>query len=269
MPAEVSDDAEPDDSSEADDDTEVEVKEADTHERYVAAHIAELRRAAPDRSIGVLVRRRRTAATLLYELRRQGIHASGEGGHPVTDIPAVTAVLAAMTLADHPGDTVAAFHVANSPVGEMLGLHDPDRSHAVRDTATQVRRRLIAEGYAEVRQRLGGEARAVRAMRRSLARLSQLIELAERYEAGTAQPLRPSRFVEFVAATHVEEPTPAEVRVMTIHASKGLEFDAVVLPELDAQLNDRTEVLVSRTSPTGPVQAVYRNPDKATLRVGA
>lgn len=253
--------SEDDDSSEAND-SDTEATDARTHECFVAEQIAALRRSAPDCSIGVLVRRRSAAATLLYELRRLGIDASGEGGHPVTDIPAVTAVLAALTLADHPGDKIAAFHVANSPVGEMLGLADAFNANAVRDTATRIRRMLIEVGYAETLSnwiiKLAPACDA-----RGLTRLNQLIELAERYETDTAQPLRPRRFVDFVAQTNVEEPTPASVRVMTIHASKGLEFDAVVLPELDALLREDTRVLVERDTPTGPVQAVYRNPDKA------
>ncbi|MFW6058868.1 MAG: UvrD-helicase domain-containing protein [Phycisphaeraceae bacterium] len=247
-----SDDDEPDDPDTA---------TIGTHERFVAQQIAELRRVAPGRSIGVLVRRRSAAATMLYELRRLGMDASGEGGHPVTDIPAVTAVLAALTLADHPGDKVAAFHVVNSPVGEMLGLADAFDRRAVRDVAQRVRRRLIAEGYAETLSDWVAQL-APSCDARSLARLSQLIELAERYEADAAQPLRPGRFVDFAAQANVEEPAPASVRVMTIHASKGLEFDAVVLPELDALLREDTRVLVQRDTPTGPVHAVYRNPEK-------
>lgn len=234
---------------------------AGTHERFVAQRIAELHRRAPHCRIGVLVRRNKTATALLHELRGLDVDASGEGGHPVTDIPAVTAVLAALTLADHPGDEVAAFHVAHSPVGEMLELRDHRDWRNVREVSMRVRRQLLVEGYAEVLS--GWVTRLAPACdARGLSRLERLIQLAERYEQEMAQPLRPGRFVDFAAATSVEEPTAAPVRVMTIHASKGLEFDAVVLPELDAPLNDRTQVLVDRETPIGPVRAVYRNPDQ-------
>jgi ATP-dependent helicase/nuclease subunit A len=62
----------------------------------------------------------------------------------------------------------------------------------------------------------------------------------------------------------VEEPSADRVRVMTIHKSKGLEFDAVVLPELDRPLPSRAEVLTDRPDPTGPIEAVYRYPKAET-----
>ena len=253
----------PDDGDSDEQEEDAEPPIARPHEQYVAQRIAELHAQAPHNTIGVLVRRRSAAAKLLHELRHLGIDTSGEGGHPVTDIPAVTAVLAALTLADHPGDDVARFHVATSPVGPMLGLDDASDERGARVAARDVRHRLLAEGYAETLSdwvaRLAPSCDA-----RSLARLTQLIGLAERYETDAAQPLRPGRFVDFAAATQVEEPAPATVRVMTIHAAKGLEFDAVVLPELDMRWRDEAKVLVERETPTGPVRAVYRNPDKPT-----
>lgn len=244
---------------EADEDSGAPGAATDAHFGFVARGIADLHARAPQHAIGVLVRRNSAAAALLYELRRLGVDASGEGGHPVTDIPAVAAVLAAITLADHPGDEVAAFHVAHSPVGEMLELRDPTDARRVREVSMHVRHRLLADGYAETLSEWAGKL-APACDARGLDRLSRLIQLAERYEQELAQPLRPRRFVDFAAATAVEEPSGAAVRVMTIHAAKGLEFDAVVLPELDGSLVDRTQVLVDRETPTGPVRAVYRNP---------
>ena len=59
----------------------------------------------------------------------------------------------------------------------------------------------------------------------------QLVDLGHTYERRAG--IRPSDFVAFVEQTKVEDPSPAKVRVMTIHQAKGLQFDIVVLPELD------------------------------------
>ena len=62
---------------------------------------------------------------MIYELRSRGIDASEEGGNPLTDSPAVQLILSLLTLADHPGDTAARFHVATSPLAQSTALADP------------------------------------------------------------------------------------------------------------------------------------------------
>ena len=65
-------------------------------------------------------------------------------------------------------------------------------------------------------------------------RLKQLCHLTLSYESQAAPRLRD--FVRMVREKRVDRPQAARVRVMTIHQSKGLEFDAVVLAELDGNL---------------------------------
>lgn len=233
---------------------------ATSHERCVARRIWELYRTMPGRSLGVLVSTNGAVNRLLYELRKLGLPASGEGGNPIADTPAVAAVLSALQLADHPTtgrpdrDTAAGFHVRNSPLGPILNL-TADRD-AVR-VAEQIRGSLLVEGYAATIARWVA-ALAEHCDATGLSKLTRLIELAERYEAEPSEALRPGRFVDFVESTRVEEPSNANIRVMTIHKSKGLEFDAVVLPEIDRKLGNKFAVLMDQPDPTGPIEAVYR-----------
>ena len=88
----------------------------------MAGYIKQLSAQMPGRSIGVLVRSRAKGRTLIHALRELGVPAAEEGGNPIGSTPAVAAVLSAIQLADHPGDSVSRFHVANSPLGEVLGL---------------------------------------------------------------------------------------------------------------------------------------------------
>ena len=62
-----------------------------------------------------------------------------------------------------------------------------------------------------------------------------------------------------MARKRVADPTRAAVRVMTVHQSKGLEFDHVVLPELDLQLTGQTpSFVIDRPEPTAPANRVCR-----------
>lgn len=250
----------PDEAADDGDDDDAAPAQAGAHEGYVARRVKALyEREGGAGSIGVLVGQNRTASRLIYELGRLGLPVSGEGGSRLADSPAVMAVLSALVMADHPGDTAAAFHVFNSPIAEAVGLastKEPD----VRRASLRVRRSLLTHGYAKT---IGGWVRVVAGScdARGLRRLTQLIELAEQSEPNDA--LRPSQFVELAESARVAEPSRASIRVMTVHGSKGLEFDTVVLAELDRRLTDRSVTLIERDEPTGPITGVYRNADKA------
>lgn len=227
----------------------------DPHLAFVAEQVQKLTRESPGKSLGVLVRRNRTVRRLVFALRRLGVASSGEGGNPLTDDPAVNAVLAAIRLADHPGDTVAGFHVHQSPLGAVVGLNEWSRK-ALGRLSEKIRRDLLTRGYAAV---IWEWVRALRdsCSERSMARLMQLVELADRYEPNVS--LRPGDFLRYVQSTEVEEPLSATVRVMTVHKAKGLEFDIVVLAELHQPMGQvrNNSVYVVRPSPTEPVCAVY------------
>lgn len=225
------------------------------HESYVASRVKELYdRDGGAGSIGVLVSTNKAASRLIFEIGRLGLPVSGEGGGSLTDTPVIATVLSALTMADHTGDTASVFHVLNSPLAEIVGLESNEPAH-VQHVAMGIRKTLLSRGYA---QTLADWARAVAPScdARGMTRLTQLIELADTFETGDA--LRPSRFVALAESQRVAEPSPAAVRVMTIHGAKGLEFDTVVLAELDKKLSDRAALLVERPTPTSDIVGVYR-----------
>ena len=244
-----------DDSDQADTDA------PPAHFVYVADKVAQLAQQTPGRSIAVLVRTNKTVRQLIYLLRQRRLHASGEGGTPVTDDPAVNTILSALTLADHPGHTAAAYHVLNSPLAQIIDLASA-LEHEVAVAARRIRRAIAAEGYAAIIARWA-KLLAPSCHRRSISRLTQLVELADRYRPTTT--IRTIDFVQFVQATDVQEPSPSPVRVMTIHRSKGLEFDAVILPELESLIGrgDNQPVWAYRPSPTDPPSAVFATVNRA------
>ncbi len=224
--------------------------------QHAADLVKELSMQAPGRSIGVLVRRNVAVARLIFELRHRDIEASEEGGNPLTDSPAVQLVLSLLALADHPGNTVARYHVARSPLGEAIGLTAFDDEAAAWRLSHAIRQRLMIDGYGPTVydwvQRL-----APLCDRRDLNRLMQLVELAYGYQASATT--RADDFLALVRQQKVEAPSSSLVRVMTVHQSKGLQFDIVALPELDVRLvGQPPQIAIGRPRPTDDIECVCR-----------
>lgn len=241
-----------------------EVQDDAEHEaaQYVAKEVLSLQELQPDASIAVLVRRNRMIPRIMMELKRIGIEASEEGGNPVHDSPQVAIILSALELADYPDNTVAAFHLAKSVLGAALGLSDyADDAHRHR-VSFELRKQLSAKGcgtavfeWCKVLAAVSGE--------RDRLRMEQLVDLAFRFEREPGS--RPGFFADYIRNTRVALPTGSPVRVMTIHQSKGLEFDSVVLTDIDTVLGKsvtRADVLLHREDPLGEPDRVTRYPNK-------
>ncbi|HEY1861051.1 MAG TPA: UvrD-helicase domain-containing protein, partial [Gemmataceae bacterium] len=211
------------------------------HFTFVAEMIEELTSNVPDGSMGVLCRKNESVARMIYELRKSKVEASEEGGNALTDSPAVEVLLSLFTLADHPGHSIAWFHLQHSP------LQDRIPSSANADAfARRLRGDLLEQGYGRFTHTWAMRL-ASACDRRDLWRLQQLIEMAYAFQPRST--LRAGDFVAWVQQQRVLDPSGARVRVMTMHAAKGLEFDCVVLPELDAGLAGRSPAFVVRRDP--------------------
>ncbi|TWT83504.1 ATP-dependent helicase/nuclease subunit A [Planctomycetes bacterium CA13] len=187
-----------------------------------AKQIAEIAKEASGKKIGVLTRTNSAVAQLINMLESLNVEVSQEGGNPLTDSAAVETVLSALMMAEHPGDGRWRFHVE-----QTLLVADPTL------TADSIRRMVEQRGIAQTVERLCGTLAPICTARDTL-RLRQLARLAIAYENNPQPRLRD--FVRLVREKRIERPQQAQVRVMTVHQSKGLEFDVVVLPQLDGPL---------------------------------
>jgi ATP-dependent helicase/nuclease subunit A len=231
------------------------------HFEYAAQVVARHVEASPTCSIGVLMRTNEAVARMIYQLRNSKVLASEEGGNPLIDSPAVEVILSLLKLADHPGDKVARFHLANSPLASHLGLSDHRDGFAAAKLARRLRRDLLDQGYGPV-VFLWAQRLAEYCDRRDLSRLQQLVEAAYAWQPKST--LRTADFLASVESGRVSDPSAADVRVMTIHQAKGLEFDIVVLPELEAKLTGETATFVAgRPGPTQPIDVVCRHANVA------
>ncbi len=225
--------------------------------RFAADEVARLHREAPGFSIGVLVRKNATLARIIYELGLRGIEASEEGGNPLCDSPAVELILSLVTLADHPGHTAARFHVARSPLGPPLGLerHDDDAA-----ACRPGRRASPPPGRCRLRPdprrpgRAGSPRTAAPATRAACCNWS-------RWPTPTSRPPRcgPATSRPRSATPGSKTRRGSAVRVMTVHQAKGLQFNVVVLPELDVRLTGQPpQLVVNRPGPAQPINRVLR-----------
>jgi ATP-dependent exoDNAse (exonuclease V) beta subunit len=226
-----------------------------------AALVAELHAERPGMSIGVLCRTNAAVATVLNMLRDAGVSASARGVGSLLDAAPVNAALDAILFADHPDDTVACFHVGATPLGAVLGV-GPDL-HRSREARRAASRRL--------RVQLGrlGAAELLRGWRDALAasmddresrRFEELIEAAGTLERTGIE--RPAELVAALRLASLDEAGGAPVAVMNMHQAKGLEFDAVVLCDLDKSFSVRTRLAAARGRIDGRFDRVVRWPSQ-------
>jgi len=184
------------------------------------ALLRELPPSSAEFSVAVLVQNNATAAELSDYLRREsGIEAVAEADlHVCTDNPVGAALLACVQAAAHPGDRLAQAHVGAASV--FL-----DRSVSPLDLAEPL------FGLGPIIERLEAQLSEDAFSR---LRLRQWCLAAGEFEDTGSRD--PDEFIAFMRRYTLREPdSVGVVRVMTIHKSKGLGFDAVILPDLEGQ----------------------------------
>ena len=197
---------------------------------WIADRVAEMRAARPAASVGILARSNSEVAGVAASLRALGVPVSEEGGELITDSVPVLLVRSLLLLADHPGDTAARFHVASTPLGPIAGLTRHDDDEAAYRLSDRLRTELATGSFGQF-VRSWTEPLIPLVAPRDHDRMRQLIAIADRYDGVPDASV--AEFVRVIEDTKIGEPSEALVRLMTIHGSKGLEFDIVVLPQLD------------------------------------
>ena len=202
----------------------------------------------PNREVAILCRRKKWIPSIIAGLRLRGVEASGEGGSPVTDSAAVELVLSMLTWLDHPGHTLARGHVELSGMASIFGVVEAreDSFLPKRIQTTIMRNGLAATVAGWIRH----EAFQQRCSVHDQIRCEQLVELARHWDAAGGGRL--AHFVARVRAQSLDNPISSRVRVMTVHGSKGLEFEAVILADLQSRGRgggDGPRFLVTMTTP--------------------
>lgn len=209
-------------------------------------------------SIGVLLRKNDHIGKLIQMLGEAGVEASEEGGNSLRRFHPIQLVCTWLHLLEFPDDSLALFRIFHSPLRSLLNA-DQIPSRLSQSVVLSQRHRLLSLGLGEYLDGLTNLLMPYLTASQH-SRIQQLIQHADTFEA-----IDPLRLIEFLQSLETErflEEKNTRVRVMTIHASKGLEFDAVILPHLETQLKISPGFVVSRNSDQLPNQIFpYRNED--------
>ncbi len=178
----------------------------------------------------VLVRSNDRILTAIEALRRAGVEARSEGRlFPCIDNDLGAALLALFRLAAHPGDALSRGHLGMTPFDALLA----DGEDAFR---TGTLRQIREGGFAGVAEawvtRFAPPDNAFAA-----ARGRAFVRVAADFDAAYGAEGTIDEFTQFAEASSVPDSSSGDaVRVLTIHASKGLDFDMVVLPEIEGMV---------------------------------
>lgn len=213
----------------------------------------------PEWSIGVLTRTNGPIPRLIHQLRNRGILAAQDKGHPLVDEPCVNAMLSVLQLAEHPGDSASQYHVGKSAFARLLGLGSPLDPNVGERVSSELRSRMANGGIAGLTSWLRqGAAPFLTA--RGLDRLRRVETLAAEFDVRANG--RIPEFIRLVEDSAVNDAAAGQVSVLTIHRAKGLEWDAVVMIDLERGWKGRTpRVVVDRgeqgeNDPLAPIQTV-------------
>jgi ATP-dependent exoDNAse (exonuclease V) beta subunit len=228
----------------------------------MAALLQELQPLQRGLSCAVLVRSNNDAIDLAEDLRaRTGMEVVCESDqHPSTDNAACLALLSLLQLAAHPSDTQALEHLRMTPLWPLLELDGKSwRFHIA-----AVQRLVMEEGFAAFAAEWLRCLRSLEPLPDAFhtRRLAQFADIAAQFDASGSRDV--DAFLQFARDYPLRVRGSAQaVQVMTIHASKGLEFDIVMLPSLDGDSMDmlrREDLLISREA--GRVCWVLQTPPR-------
>ena len=183
-------------------------------------------------SAAVLVRTNGFGELLANELKQRGLKGVvWEGESDILDTPALVAFLDTLALADHPGDKQAYEHFRRTPLARAkYGETIPEAAEISAAFALSFATKGIVRTFRELRAALPEDPSAAWSDFTE-NRFTDMLRAAAEFERTLEAGVRLGDFVSFLQSQKKRTVAePGKIKVMTIHRSKGLGFDYVVLP---------------------------------------
>lgn len=204
----------------------------------VAALLREIAPLERGLSCAVLVRGNKDAIEITEMLRAEtGMEVVCESQqHPATDNAVTLALVSLLQLAAHPGDTLALEHLRMTPLWPRI----EHENHSWMRTTDEVRRKVFDHGFVGFAEEWTAHLRELLPDMDAFhaLRLRQFGEIAAEFDAGGSRDF--DAFLKHAREMPMQVRGAAHaVQVMTVHKAKGLEFDVVILPDLDGEAMNR------------------------------
>lgn len=195
-----------------------------------------------DESVGILVRTNDDGNEVAEHLRSRGFKVVWEGMSAVSDLPVVNALVDLLRLSEHPADTFAWKTVSQLfPICSTLFPQKNGDELSAAFVSSIVAASLSHQGLSRTLQKYcqALSEDSVGLDQLSKQRLREMVALAVAYEQRNANRFSIDGFEAFLAASSKREKGTSSdvVRILTIHRSKGLTFDRVIVPLAEGTKN--------------------------------
>lgn len=188
-----------------------------------------------DESVGILVRKNDDGNEVAEYLRSKGFKVVWEGMSAVSDLPVVNALIDLLRLSEHPADTFAWKTVSQLfPICSTLFSQKNGEELSAAFVSSIVAANISHQGLSRTLQKycqaLSDDSVGLDLL--SKQRLREMVALAVAYEQRNVNRFSIDGFEAFLAASFKREQGTSSgvVRILTIHRSKGLTLDRVIVP---------------------------------------
>jgi ATP-dependent helicase/nuclease subunit A len=231
-------------------------KHHEIEEQYelLAALLNRIKPAENGLSTAILVRTNKAGKKIADYLRQycRQMNISYEGETALLDNPVIAVLLELLRYAEHPADNFAKQHLVMSPLGPWLDKNNTPLA----SLPLMILRQVQAQGFKAVI--CDWSAKLGKLDPFGILRLSQMLEIAAQFDERFDRDIR--LFIKTVESSGMREISESKgcVHIMTIHQSKGLGFDLVILPDLNG--TDKTNSAGSVNYLTGEAENTKQEP---------
>ena len=196
--------------------------------------IVELLNEAPKISIGVLCRNNKFVGKVIKALNKEpyNIKASQEGKIDLIEFKSVIFILSVYKYLIHRNDTMCLYKIKNALL---------DSEFDIDEILSIVDKLIITDGFKAATYYLYGLIKS-KVSSQDIVAMKELIDICINFDQNSNKNI--DDFIRHVSVQKMINISASNVKVMTIHAAKGLEFDAVILPNLEENIFKKPEFLI-------------------------